>query len=242
MKRYDGNPRDEHQWNEALICMTQPHQSEFSRPVTSNQAGIHPRLAQNLQRHLNTEFQRPVAPHSKAAYQELATALGDSQRPIVLDSFCGTGMSTAILAARHPDHFVIGIDQSAHRLGKHISASDSNYLLLRANAEDLWQLLLQNGHLLAHHYLLYPNPWPKSKHLQRRVHGHSSFPALLALGGEIEVRSNWQLYLEEFGVAMFLAGRPGTVAQISGEPSLTLFEEKYRLSGHSLWRFHSPPP
>ncbi len=242
MRRYDGNPRDEHQWNEAFIRMTQQRQSEFSRPVTSNQTAVHPRLAKNLQRHLDSEYQRPVAPHSVEAYQELAKVLACCSDPLILDSFCGTGMSTALLATRHPDHFVIGVDQSAHRLGKHVSASGSNYLLLRANAEDIWQLLLENGHLPTHHYLLYPNPWPKSKHLQRRVHGHGSFSILLALGGEIEVRSNWQLYIEEFGVAMFLAGRRGTIAQIPGEPPLTLFEEKYRLSGHALWRFHSAPP
>ena len=221
--------------------MKQERQADFSRPVTSNQAGVHPRLAQILKRHLETEFQRPIAPHSQAAYQELAKALSRSSRPFVLDSFCGTGMSTALLAARYPNHLIVGIDQSAHRLGKHVPGSEENYLLLRANAEDIWQLLLRDGHRPASHYLLYPNPWPKSKHLQRRIHGHPSFATLLALGGTIEVRSNWQLYLEEFGLAMFLAGRFGLVAQITHEPALTLFEEKYRASGHDLWRYRGSP-
>lgn len=222
--------------------MTQERQSDFSRPVTSNQAGIHPRLAQNLRRHLDNEFQRPPAPHSEAAYVGLAEELSRCPRPLILDSFCGTGMSTALLAARNPDHLVVGIDQSAHRLGKHVPCNEKNYLLLRANAEDIWQLLLRDGHQPASHYLLYPNPWPKSKHLQRRIHGHGSFASLLALGGTIEVRSNWQLYLEEFGMAMFLSGRFGVVTLIPDEPALTLFEEKYRLSGHRLWRYHSDPP
>ncbi|MEP5321075.1 tRNA (guanine(46)-N(7))-methyltransferase TrmB [Marinobacter alexandrii] len=221
--------------------MKQERQADFSRPVTSNQAGVHPRLAQNLQRHLESEFKRPIAPHSQAAYAELAKSLSSSPRPLILDSFCGTGMSTAVLAARYPNHLIVGIDQSAHRLGKHVPASADNYLLLRANAEDIWQLLLKDGHRPTNHFLLYPNPWPKSKHLQRRIHGHASFATLLALGGAIEVRSNWQLYLEEFGMAMFLAGRFGVVAQIPNEPALTLFEEKYRLSGHPLWRYHSGP-
>ena len=42
--------------------------------------------------------------------------------------------------------------------------------------------------------------------------------------------------MEEFGVALNIAGYPSRVARLtmSGE-SLTRFEEKYRNSGHALW-------
>ena len=216
-------------------------QSDYSSPVSSNQAWLHPRLAQTVQRHLSHAFRRPVAQHSAVAYEQLLAALADRPRPLVLDSFCGTGQSTAALAQLHPQHLVVGVDQSRHRLQKHQPTERDNYLLLQANAEDLWQLLLRDQLSLDHHYLLYPNPWPKSKYLQRRVHGHGSFPWLLQLGGSIELRSNWQLYVEEFGVAMHLTGRRGAVEQISGDPALTLFEKKYRASGHRLWRYCFQP-
>lgn len=204
--------------------------------MSSNQPGPHPRLAATVVRHLESSFLRPVAPHSERAYAVLAALLANEPRPLVLDSFCGTGMSTALLAQQYPGHLVVGVDQSAHRLEKH-QRQPGDYLLLRANCEDIWQLLLRNDQRLDHHYLLYPNPWPKAKHLQRRVHGHASFPWLLQLGGSLELRSNWQLYVEEFGLAMHVAGRRGTVSRVSGEPALTLFEEKYRLSGQALWRY-----
>ena len=216
-------------------------QSDYSSPVISNQAGLHPRLAATVQRHLSHTFRRPVARHSAAAYEQLRAALAHQSRPLVLDSFCGTGQSTALLAQLHPQHLVVGVDQSCHRLQKHQPAARENYLLLRATAEDIWQLLLRDQLSLDHHYLFYPNPWPKSKYLQRRVHGHASFPWLLQLGGSVELRSNWQLYVEEFGVAMHLAGRHGAVARISGDPPLTLFEKKYRDSGHHLWRYRFQP-
>ena len=221
--------------------MSASGQSDISRPVISNQPGLHPRLALNLLRHLEHPLRRPPAPHSVAAYSALQRRLAQRPSPLVLDSFCGTGMSTESLARKHPDHLVVGIDQSAHRLGKHQPGQTDNYLLLQAQAEDIWALLLADGHRATHHYLLYPNPWPKRKHLQRRVHGHGSFPLLLALGGHIELRSNWQLYVEEFGVAMHLAGRRGRVRQVSDEPALTLFEEKYRNSGHALWAYIASP-
>lgn len=226
---------------DALFKMSASSQSDISRPVTSNQTGLHPRLASNLARHLQHPLRRPPAPHSLDAYQQLQQRLAQTPAPLVIDSFCGTGMSTRLLARQHPDQLVVGIDQSAHRLQKHISDDAKNYVLLQAQAEDIWALLLADGHRASHHYLLYPNPWPKSKHLQRRIHGHGSFPLLLALGGRIELRSNWQLYVEEFGVAMHLAGRRGRVSQIPGKPALTLFEEKYRNSGHLLWAYTASP-
>ena len=144
-----------------------------------------------------------------------------------------------MLARRHPNCLIAGIDQSEHRLDKHVPDPSANYLLLRAQAEDIWQLLLRDNYRPVQHYLLYPNPWPKGKHLQRRIHGHPGFAWLLALGGQIELRSNWQLYVEEFGLAMHLAGRRGCVSLIPEAPPLTRFEEKYQRSGHKLWRYRS---
>lgn len=240
MGSYHGNSDDEHQSmrSSSVNDVTQVR----SRPVSSNQAGLHPRLAQTVLRHLEHPFLRPVAVHSEEAYRELTQALAAEPRPLVLDSFCGTGQSTAALAQRHPSHLVVGVDQSRHRLQRHQRASAGNYLLLCANAEDIWQLLLRDTLTVDHHYLLYPNPWPKGKHLQRRVHGHAGFPWLLQLGGSVELRSNWNIYVEEFGVAMHLAGRPGVVSRIEPPSPLTLFERKYRDSGHGLWRYHCGAP
>ncbi|MFT6681884.1 SAM-dependent methyltransferase [Haliea sp.] len=207
-----------------------------SRPVISNQQGLHPRLAQTVHRHLERPSQSPLAPHNKAAWDALAEHLASEPRPLVLDSFCGTGMSTAQLATAHPQHLVIGIDRSAHRLALH-QGENRQYVLLQAECEPLWRELARAGHRVDYHYLLYPNPWPKARHLQRRIHGHPGFADLLALGGSVELRSNWPLYVEEFGVAMHLAGVRGCVQAVPEAPPLTRFEDKYRASGHALWRY-----
>ncbi len=223
-----------------------------SRQPTSNQHHLHPKLAATVRRHLDTRPRKPVAPHNIAAFKLLLGALADRPRPLILDSFCGTGHSTATLAQQHPQHLVVGIDKSSSRLNRHPDNPADNYLLLQAECEDLWQLLVEEGIGVDRHYLLYPNPWPKAKHLQRRVHGGASLYWLLQLaagissGGassgqaspcRIELRSNWQIYVEEFGAAMQLAACPGTVARIFPEPALSLFECKYRDSGHDLWAF-----
>ncbi|MEZ5570796.1 MAG: SAM-dependent methyltransferase [Halioglobus sp.] len=209
-----------------------------SSPVTSNQKHLHPKLTAIVQRHLRTKHLATVAAHNVLAYEHLVDRLRTESRPLVLDSFCGTGYSTALLARRHPEHLVVGIDKSLRRLAKHVHGDHDNYLLLRADCEDIWELLLRDGQHAEFHYLLYPNPWPKACHLQRRIHGHASFPLLLRLGGSLELRTNWQLYAEEFGCAMHLAGHRGRVCKLNTDsPALSLFEQKYRQSGHELWTY-----
>lgn len=209
-----------------------------SRPVSSNQQHLHPKLAEVVRRHLQTTHRGEMAAHNIQAYGRLSAALSATPRPLVLDSFCGTGHSTAALAERHPDHLIVGIDKSARRLAKHPRSLRDNYLLLQADCEDIWALLAGDGVRPDYHYMLYPNPWPKAAHLQRRIHGHPSFPLLLTLGGTLELRSNWQIYVEEFGCAMHLAGHRGRVLRVADTGAdLSLFEQKYRNSGHKLWSY-----
>ncbi len=207
-----------------------------SKNVSTNQQGPHERLAEVVRRHIDCPDRSPLQSDSRDAYARLEAARAG--RPLVLDAFCGTGQSTATLALRHPQHLVVGIDQSAHRLGKHVPGNAANYLLLQARCEDIWRLLAADRQRLDYHYIFYPNPWPKSAQFQRRVHGHPGFPLLARLGGRLELRSNWRLYVEEFALAMQLTGHTGRVSAVPGDtPATTLFEAKYRRSGHDLWRF-----
>ena len=207
-----------------------------SRPVHSSQQGCHEQLEPMVRRHLASASQRPVAAHTLSAFQGIQPWVEAAQRPLILDAFCGTGMSTAALAERFPGHSVIGIDKSAHRLDKHLRTGRENYQLVQADCGDFWRLACAAGWQADQQWLLYPNPWPKPAQLQRRVHGSADFPAMLTLGGTIELRSNWQIYVEEFAQALRVAGHTAEIAAVSDHPALTLHERKYRNSGHRLWR------
>ncbi|MEP6389887.1 MAG: SAM-dependent methyltransferase [Halioglobus sp.] len=214
-----------------------------SRPVSSNQSGVNPELPATVNKHRCTTWRKPHAEHNLQAFSCLSEWLSGNQQPLILDSFCGTGMSTQALAKAWPTHRVIGIDKSIHRLERHATSEQTgNYLLLQAECEPLWQLMSEHSMCIDRHYLLYPNPWPKSRHLKRRIHGHPGLIPLYQLGGTIELRSNWQLYVEEFGLALHLLGCRGTISQLSVGNALTLFEAKYAKSGHTLWRFKGQIP
>lgn len=212
-----------------------------SRAVFSTQTEIHAQLDKLLHRHRSHPFLKPITPYNQTAYNAALQAWkAAGSPPLILDTGCGVGLSTRRLAEQYPRHFVIGVDQSADRLSRlHQSFPHlKNFITIRADLVDFWRLLHKDGIILDYHYLLYPNPWPKQDQLRRRWHGHAVFPTLLALGGTIECRSNWKIYVDEFAHAVTtLTGKPAQCESFTVESAaLSPFEEKYYASGHSLWR------
>ncbi|WP_325049119.1 tRNA (guanine(46)-N(7))-methyltransferase TrmB [Alginatibacterium sediminis] len=211
-----------------------------SRSVSSPQEEIHDNLERTVLRHLQHPWQKPYAQHSLQVFAELCELVQAHSGPIVLDSCCGVGESSRELAVMHPNALVIGLDKSAHRIDKHERAyqdqSLGNYVVRRADLNDLWRLIAKADWPISHHYILYPNPWPKKHHLQRRWHGGAAFSALLEIPGRLELRSNWKLYLEEFAFALKLAQYDSQLCAYQCEHAITPFERKYWQSGQASWQ------
>ncbi|WP_136249035.1 tRNA (guanine(46)-N(7))-methyltransferase TrmB [Halomonas borealis] len=219
--------------------------SESSRVITSNQPGPHHDLARRVERALTHPLRKPLAEHTRQAFAAAdAWRAARAEAPLILDAGCGVGLSTRRLAEAHPDCVVIGVDRSADRLSREHGELPGNARLVRADLVDFWRLALTAGWRPVRHYLLYPNPYPKAAHLKMRWQGHPVFPTILALGGRLELRSNWRLYVEEFALAVEqAAGRAAPV--MAHEPEgdfLTHFERKYHLSGQPLWRLVAELP
>jgi tRNA G46 methylase TrmB len=191
---------------------------------------------------------KPIAHHTRQAFDSLLQQLlidlsiGDddvcdavpevilSTFPggIILDSGCGTGRSTRLLAPMYPHHLILGIDRSIARLMKsqnkkrkrdqeyddnqiYVHPVASNAYLIRAELVDFWRCCLDHDERfwtnhISHHYLLYPNPYPTLQRLTLRWYAHPSFPLLLQLNAQrLIVRSNWEEYLKEFCMAVEIA-------------------------------------
>lgn len=211
-----------------------------SRLIASAQDGTHRDLEALVRRHMAHPFRKPILDYNRAAFTA-AVAARDAwqpEAPLILDAGCGVGWSTQRLAERYPDHFVIGVDQSVDRISRgRPLPMPINALLIRADLVDFWRLLAESGIQLARHYNLYPNPWPKISHLARRWHGHAVFPVWRDLGGEIECRSNWRIYIEEMAQALtLLTGQAVAAEPYETDDPMTPFEKKYLVSGHELWR------
>jgi tRNA (guanine-N7-)-methyltransferase len=208
-----------------------------SRSIESAQSGPHDKLIELVLRHRDAPFRKPISPASKAAF-DAVMGQWDGRAPILLDAGCGVGWSTLKLAREHPGHFVLGVDQSEDRLSRgKPEVVPPNAFFARADLADFWRLLRLADIRLDLHYLLYPNPWPKIGHLSRRWHGSPAFPSLIALGGLLECRSNWSVYVGELALAIgAMTGEAPQVEAFDAVEPLTPFERKYRDSGQALYR------
>ncbi|PYE33731.1 tRNA G46 methylase TrmB [Idiomarina fontislapidosi] len=216
--------------------------SHEARPVHSNQTGPHEDTLGVALRHWQSTFLKPIQAHNQAAFDAVNERVQAWQGPVILDSCCGVGESTAKLAEQHPEALVIGVDKSSHRLDKHdfyeASSRGQRYYLVRADLLDFWRLVADAKWRVELHTILYPNPWPKQAHLARRWHGSPVWPAVVQIGGQLQMRSNWSTYLLEVSQALSLNQVDAQVSYlgIDSAQAMTPFERKYLASGQALWR------
>jgi tRNA G46 methylase TrmB len=221
-----------------------------SKAIITNQTGIHEKLNEVVKKHLSHPFKKPYQPHTQQAFKEMdalvqAFLQANPNGEIILDACCGVGQSSRMLAQQNPQALVIGVDKSAHRINRNVEGftqedgySAQNYHLVRADLNDFYRLVKAANWPVTKHYILYPNPWPKSKHLQRRWHGSAVFPQMTSIGNTLILRSNWRLYLEEFQQAAEQIALHGELSQVNvaEEQALTPFEAKYQASGQVCWQ------
>ena len=179
-----------------------------SHSVSSCQTSKHKNLSSIVRRHLATEYKQPFHNFNVQIFKQIELIKNIYHAPVILDSGCGTGESTRLIAREFPSSLVVGIDKSLHRLRR--SGIDEyngvihtdNYILARTNIVDFWRLATDASWQLQKHFIFFPNPWPKPAHLRRRWHAHPVFPFLLSLGGYLELRTNWKIYAQEFSTAI----------------------------------------
>lgn len=226
-----------------------------ARAVTTNQTDIYDKLEEAVRKYASTEYLRPIADHTRAAFAEAEKfvlnfyeSASHTTYKVILDSGCGTGESTLNIALTNPGIPVIGIDKSAARLTKAGGAGNGtatfpqNAFLVRAELLDFWRLAREKVKAgqwrIPYHALYYPNPWPKQSEATRRFHLHPIFPTLLQLGDAIELRTNWEIYAREFAEAARIAAPERTIARepFDSEHPVTAFERKYKEARQQLWR------
>ena len=235
-----------------------------ARSVTSNQESVHKDLAKIVRKYARTQYMRPIALHTQEAFDEAREKICTWDRrsdiasiPVVLDSGCCTGESTIHLARKFPDCAVIGIDKSEARVGKGFGARNAdaegippNAFWIRAELLDFWRLVLDSHWDVRYHAVYYPNPWPKQSEGTRRFHMHPIFPTMMQLAPVTELRTNWEIYAQEFRDAVNILGEEsrsipeleslrGIRAELSPlqpDSPETAFERKYAAAGQPLWR------
>lgn len=171
-----------------------------------------------------------------------------NDRPVELEIGCGKGGFLLRRAEDRPDRNFVGIEW-ANKIYKY--AADrmlrrglTNVRIMRTDAKHFVIHRLSSGCLAAMH-IYHPDPWPKKRHLRRRLLQPDFMEAAvraLADGARLAIQTDHAEYFEqirevttaraELEPIQFEDAEYGTV----GESMETNFEIKYRREGRQFYR------
>lgn len=169
-------------------------------------------------------------------------ALFGREAPVLLEIGAGMGEATFATARDHPELDVLAVDVHTPGHGNLLKlvgeAGLSNVRVADGDALVLLRDMVGPGSLTEVR-VLFPDPWPKSRHHKRRL-VTPAFAALvhdrLAPGGVLHVATDWQEYAEV--VREVLDASPlrvvETGARLRGRP-VTRFEEQGLRAGRQPW-------
>lgn len=157
-------------------------------------------------------------------------ALFGREAPLVIEVGFGNGTFLAGLAREHPDWDFIGVEIAAASLSRGIGRVRRDQLrnvrLLCADARVLVTDMLPERSI--HRvYVNFPDPWPKDRHVERRLLADGFFRVLstrLVDGGELWLTTDHADYYE-YAVAEGKGTRLYDV--LPGEPPVSTLETKY---------------
>jgi tRNA (guanine-N7-)-methyltransferase len=137
------------------------------------------------------------------AAQPLALdALFGRRAPRTLEIGFGDGEVLVALARAHPERDYLGVEVHAPGVGHCLlAAAAAGVVNLRVIRRDVVEVLRQQlaAAALEEVLILFPDPWPKKRHLKRRLI-QPEFVALLATriaaGGRLRLATDWQPYAE----------------------------------------------
>lgn len=123
--------------------------------------------------------------------------------PLIVEIGSGMGESTAVMAAQRSGANVLGVEvykpgvaQTLHHLQR---GGVDNVRLIRGDAVDVLDNLLGPGSV-DEVWLFFPDPWPKTRHLKRRL-VTGEFTELVASrlrrGGVVRMATDWAPYAEQ---------------------------------------------
>jgi tRNA (guanine-N7-)-methyltransferase len=174
---------------------------------------------------------------------------GDA-RPLHFEIGFGGGEHLAYRADMLPDHGFIGCEPYLNGVAMALpQIRDGNLHNVRLHMGDALDVLrrVPDGSL-SFVYLLHPDPWPKVRHIKRRMMNDGPvnlIAAKLKLGGEFRFGTDHPVYLRHALMVMqrhrdtleWLAEKASDFQTRPGGWPETRYEAKARAQGHEVWYF-----
>jgi tRNA (guanine-N7-)-methyltransferase len=165
--------------------------------------------------------------------------------PVVLEIGFGMGFTTVEIAAARPDTDFVGIEVHGPGVGSALKLIAerglTNLRVIQHDAVEVLRDMIPDGSLAGVH-VYFPDPWPKKRHLKRRLIQPplvAQLAARLTPGGYLHCATD----IEDYGQQMLdvLSAEPlleNTVDGFAPRPDyrpLTKFEARGLRLGHGVW-------
>lgn len=218
------------------------------RRILYGRRGGH-RLRATRQAALDDLLPRLALPPFNGAPLELAELFQQPMRAYWLEVGFGNGEHLADQAAKHPDVGCIGCEpfiNGVSMLLRHVGERGLDNV--RVHADDARPLIeaLPDG-ALERVYLLFPDPWPKSRHHRRRFISRETLDALarvMRAGAELRIATDhmecgrWMLWhVLQHAAFQWLAERPADWRERPGDETPTRYEQKALAAGQPCLYF-----
>jgi tRNA (guanine-N7-)-methyltransferase len=158
--------------------------------------------------------------------------------PLHVDLGCGDGSFICALAQRMPEKNFLGIERLLGRIrsATRKAAKIANVRLLHMESSYAVRYLLPAGSV-EKFYLLFPDPWPKRRHWERRIVTGDFFGAInqaLVENGTFRIATDHPDYFEK--IQQTARGNPhfAVIKPADVDLPLTKFEGKFRAQGASI--------
>jgi tRNA (guanine-N7-)-methyltransferase len=179
-----------------------------------------------------------------------ATSLFGDARPLHFEIGFGGGEHLAYRADMLPDHGFIGCEPFLNGVAmalKHIRDGHlANIRLHHGNALDVLRRIPDGS--LSFVYLLHPDPWPKMRHIKRRMMNNGPLDLIAAKlkpGGEFRFGTDHPVYLRHALMVMqrhrgqfeWICNKPADFLNRPGGWPETRYDAKARVQNHEVWYF-----
>lgn len=143
--------------------------------------------------------------------ERLDAAFGRSTDRL-LDVGVGNGVATLAWAAAHPDRDIVAVELHRPSIALTLAAlAEAGLVNVRVVEVDVRELMAGAATDAVHDVrLLFPDPWPKRRHLGRRLVDEpfvAAIAAVLPPGGTFHVATDWPDYARQVAAVLTAAGR-----------------------------------
>jgi tRNA (guanine-N7-)-methyltransferase len=157
-----------------------------------------------------------------------------------VDLGCGDGTFLFALAEQHPEKNFLGTERLLHRVKKACRKADKidNMRVLRIETSYAVRYLLPAGSVEMFH-LLFPDPWEKRRHHQRRIVGLEFLRAIhtaLAPDGALRVVTDHRDYFDKIQEVAQRSGDFRIAPNGAENYPASTFEEKFKQQKIDIYR------